>query len=980
MKKRVKMIGMVTGIALLLSLWPGMHPQVKAEEPTGKMTIEIGGAGIANGSRDDKKWDYVYYGYYYGPYHTSRTEAPIKWRVLSKNGSGMEAYPASYKTANSAAYSGDAMFLLSEYLLYMMPFEEDKDNTEKDGQELPESYKHSDVYNWLRDDFTGEAFSDTEKTHILKTTKYEDKNGVYGVVGWDPILLEEEMVFLPSVLECWGFLSEKDGTPELEASFEHDYRTDWWLRTAAEGTPNIWVAGVSGETGKVWIKRIDMTLVGVRPAMNLKTDAVLFASPAKGEKRSGLGAVEAYDGDEWKLTVVDKSRNGFNVSLTEEGGKTYIAYSGAMTGANEYISAILVDEEGRATQYGRLAQVTASDGRVEFDISAIKNPEHLYIFNEQVNGDFRTDYSSGFRMLSPKEATQISDTGSPYYGYYEIRDGEELLWFAKQVNSGRADIKAVLKNDIHMPSGVDWTPIGNAENKFSGIFDGAGYSISNLDFDVKDSYGGLFGYISSATVKNLSAEGAMRISCTEADKSRFGLIGYADGESTVADVHSNLAIVVADALAKKYIGGVIGRADGETTVERCSYNGTMELGTANADCAGGIVAYSAAGAGLTISDCGFYGTINSACETPFSIGGIMGYYNGDTTNGANISIKNCFSMGTINCTAEAMTPGAFMGVLKNITAENAGNISNNFYYSELPDMGEKLNAVTEATTLATEVQLEDGETAYTLGPAWGQFIGDGNYPLLGGAHVCKNLDTGIHVNPGTTDFSILSFDEEKASVLVHIPTPGTYTVIFADYENGELDGMSTVRREFAAGVHEVTAESDIMIDLGDKIFLWSGIGEMRTQGKAFVLSSYTIKYVAGTKGHAGEGGDKLLDGDVNTKWCSNAKDHAAVPYVIFKFAYPVCIQSYTLTTANDAEKEPARNWTAWTLYGSDSETGPWEELHKVEGASLPDTNLTETDPFIIEHNQKKYNFYKLEVNSWESDALQQMAEFTPIVE
>ncbi len=970
MRKTRKLLGAALCAVMLVSLLPGMHPQVKAEETADKMTIEIGGAGIANGSRDDKKWDYVYYGTY--------EENPIKWRVLSKNGSGISGYPATYKTATDTPYMGDAMFLLSEHLLQRMAYEAEGSADDGDGQKIPASWQHSDAYKWATDTFAKNAFSSIEQNYILKTSKYEKGSYVYEL-PWEETTLTDDTFFFLSSAESEAFLSLNDDSSLCATDIDGD-STNWWLRSKIAQRDNQ-VGNINGDRGEAYYSDVNVNYFAARPAFNLEMRSILFASPAKEEKNDGLSTVETYDGDEWKLTILDKSRKDFDVSLVEEGGKTYIAYSGAMTGANEYISAILVDEEGRATQYGRLARVTAPAGRVEFDISAIENPEQLYIFNEQVNGDFMTDYSSRFLPLSSKEAKQISDTGSPYYGYYEIRDTENLLWFAKQVGSGRTDINAVLVNDIHLPYGAGWTPIGNAENKFSGIFDGAGHSISSLDFDVNDSFGGLFGYISSATVKNLSAEGAMRISCTEADKEHFGLIGYADGESTVADVHSNLSIFVKDALAKKYIGGVIGRADGEMTVERCAYSGTMELGTANADCAGGIVAHSAAGAGLTISDCGFYGTINSACETPFRIGGIMGYYNGDTTNGANISIKNCLSVGTIHCAQSALC-GAFMGVLNNVTAENAGNFSNNYCKSSSTDIGEKPAGVSNAVTAADEAMLKSGEIAYGLGTSWGQTIGTEHYPVLGGAVVCQNLDEGTYMNVAARDFLVVSSkaDGARASALVHVPIAGTYTVIFADYENGELRALSTATEDFAVGATTVTSETDISFNIGDRIFIWHGAADMRPVGKVFVLSSYTMEYISGTAGHAGEGGDKLLDGDVNTKWCSNAKDHAAVPYVIFKFAYPVCIQSYTLTTANDAEKEPARNWTAWTLYGSDGETGPWEELHKVEGASLPDTNLTESAPFIIENNQNKYNFYKLEVNGWESDALQQMAEFTPIVE
>ena len=96
-----------------------------------------------------------------------------------------------------------------------------------------------------------------------------------------------------------------------------------------------------------------------RPALNLDLDAVLFTSAAVGGKsangmESGLTAVDAYVGSEWKLTLLDDSRD-FDVTETDisgdPGDTITLHYTGATTGDNEYLSVILADDSG-AQYYG----------------------------------------------------------------------------------------------------------------------------------------------------------------------------------------------------------------------------------------------------------------------------------------------------------------------------------------------------------------------------------------------------------------------------------------------------------------------------------------------------------------------------------------------------------------------------------------------------------------------------------------------------
>ena len=132
--------------------------------------------------------------------------------------------------------------------------------------------------------------------------------------------------------------------------------------------------------------------------MNVDLGKVLFTSSAVGGKADdGLTAVRDYTGSDWKLTLLDDSRSTFTASLSgTQDGVCSVQYSGAATGDNEYISAVIVDGDGAVTYYGRLCKAESGDNNtVTVDVSGKMNDgDKLYVFNEQYNGDKHTDYAS----------------------------------------------------------------------------------------------------------------------------------------------------------------------------------------------------------------------------------------------------------------------------------------------------------------------------------------------------------------------------------------------------------------------------------------------------------------------------------------------------------------------------------------------------------------------------------------------------------
>ena len=198
----------------------------------------------------------------------------------------------------------------------------------------------------------------------------------------------------------------------------------WWLRSP--GYSNHDAATVRGDGSVVYYGNAINNWWCVRPAFNLNLNSVLFTSAAAGGKPDGgLTAVSAYSGNEWKLTLLDSSRN-FAVTETtasgDPGDTITLHYTGATAGTNEYISVILADSSG-ARYYGRVAQPTAESGTVEIKIPSDIAPGDytLKVFNEQYNGDYNTDYASKFTDIAltvenqPDEQFSLTPGGRYYF-------------------------------------------------------------------------------------------------------------------------------------------------------------------------------------------------------------------------------------------------------------------------------------------------------------------------------------------------------------------------------------------------------------------------------------------------------------------------------------------------------------------------------------------------------------------------------------
>ena len=307
---------------------------------------------------------------------------------------------------------------------------------------------------------------------------------------------------------------------------------------------------------------------------------------------------------------------------------------------------------------------------------------------------------------------------------YLITNGSELAYLAENVNNGEnyEGKYFQLASDIDLGS-KSWTPIGNTNNSFRGIFDGAGHSIYNINISINSnpsgiqSYG-LFGTIGGGSqrtvIKNLELDDAQISIGGSGNVSSGGwhigtLVGtmYNNSEvinnivngSTISD-NGNISIRSAD--VQYAVGGLVGYVTNTQNstgdpggqnrykIENCFVNTKIDLSNE---------VYEGALGGL-------FGRENS--DAQYHTGGVVG-----TIRSQPIWPDNCLYAGTID--SNGYIGPIFAALINNTNYDDtdnyetlwngndAGNLTMNSYYTSFAANGTAFNATVTSGTSTNRV-------------------------------------------------------------------------------------------------------------------------------------------------------------------------------------------------------------------------------------------------------------------------------------
>lgn len=375
-----------------------------AEAKGSDQEIMLGTSGIEG---YDGLYDYIYYGIL--------ADKPVQWRVLD----------------DETNMGTQGLFLLSEYLL------SDKGIAPNSNGDYILSFgdpdwQKSDARVWCQN-FFANRFSALEQDAVILTTKSDEffSSSDYRNDIFDPddtqiwsgsdfmaqeYILNNDTVFFLSAEEMetarYGFGTQEQRV--FPAYKDSGIVSEGYLRSRrAEAVSYPGVIDVSG--GGI---SPDVGNAAAFPAFNLDYEKVLFSSTSIGGKArnvvgaEGLQAVSSTDSREWKLTLKDPSRN-FTAFLTDANNKVVagesvkIDYANAEIGDNEYVSAMIVDQNDKILYYGHIAQNSAegTGQEIQIPVDLPQGQYSLKVFSEQCNGgvndDTRiTDYASDFVNIS----------------------------------------------------------------------------------------------------------------------------------------------------------------------------------------------------------------------------------------------------------------------------------------------------------------------------------------------------------------------------------------------------------------------------------------------------------------------------------------------------------------------------------------------------------------------------------------------------
>ena len=284
---------------------------------------------------------------------------------------------------------------------------------------------------------------------------------------------------------------------------------------------------------------------------------------------------------------------------------------------------------------------------------------------------------------------------------YKIRDANDLLVLAADTNdyndcfiliddinlAGYTFTTAVIAPDMDPSQGPHEAPAHFDSIPFSGVFDGNGHAITNLEIYstvIDYDYLGLFGYISNAVVKNLGVEDCNIVSTTWLSYNLGGLV--AESHGNIANCYVTGRLIYGETISPD-IGGLVGGNYG--TVSNCYADCDISCSGSGYESnrIGGLVGNNSG----FIINCHAKGSIVAGYSSTF-IGGLVGFnYN---------FISNCY--------ATTYTYGNY--AIGGLIGGNGGSVSASFW--DINTSGKTTSAGGEGKTTA---EMQDANTYTNAG-------------------------------------------------------------------------------------------------------------------------------------------------------------------------------------------------------------------------------------------------------------------------
>ena len=294
---------------------------------------------------------------------------------------------------------------------------------------------------------------------------------------------------------------------------------------------------------------------------------------------------------------------------------------------------------------------------------------------------------------------------------------------ASYILTADIDCQSVPFNTLHVP----WAD-NNAHSYFTGLLDGRGHSIKNLNLQTVDKRTALIGQVSGGTIRNLTLENVTLAGSNETTSESGALVGnvhtsgsfsnilvrnatvsgggnvggiFGSFSGTAANVHGRNITLTGQASSSYRQGGFAGNS-ASGTIDRSSVTGAMYYDTnttSRLQWAGGLVGYMDY---TQVKDSFADVDMHFNTGTAVYVGGLVGYYKASWLTG----LERVFSRGRINTyNASASSIGGLVG-------HNQGAISNAYSQVDISGNGFSYNSV--GSLLGSDYSSRDVTNTYAI--------------------------------------------------------------------------------------------------------------------------------------------------------------------------------------------------------------------------------------------------------------------------
>ena len=430
------------------------------------------------------------------------------------------------------------------------------------------------------------------------------------------------------------------------------------------------------------------------------------------------------------LDIIEDSKNSSireSVNMYKSAAENAIAVSAMNDGLED--GTYIIDNKGNLKYKNKEIKVDIKNYNFEYGILVIEQgqiKDIKLIQSEKVTTGKELNKIDKWDGKTIKEVTEDSN------GIYHITKASELAWVAQKVNSGEKFAGKTISLDSSLDLGgrydkdgnklgTEWTPIGNSNNKFLGTFEGNNNIISGiyinkpLEESLENQNLGLFGYVDTATINNLTIKDSYI-----KGYDNIGILGgYIANNSNV----SNIVVDNIDIVVYQKSGVIIGTADNYVKMVKLnSYNSSI---TGSYWRIGGVI-----GSILNNSE-----LINSYSDSIIknentidylSLGGIVGHISD------NSIIDNSVSEALI--TSNGSSIGGIAGHVQRI-----GIIKNSKSYTKMSGKSSLGGIVGSSSGFKKGNTLENVESYSTI-EATGEFVGG----IVGSYNGGNNYFTNVY--------------------------------------------------------------------------------------------------------------------------------------------------------------------------------------------------------------------------------------------